>query len=286
MALQSAAEKMASGKRINKAADDAAGLAIASKLNADIRSLNQARRNASDGISLVQTAEGGLVETSSMLTRLRELAIQAASDTVGAQERSFLNKEFVALKNEIDRLASTSEFNGTRLLVGNADLADDIANPKGTFPLEIQVGKDYFLESDSKSAPNPINVIRIDLEKLNAFTHGEGSLNIGKGTEGAQVDDKESAQRSIASLDNALTQVNDYRSYLGSIQNRLQATVSNLGVGIENITAAKSRIEDTDFAKQTAEFSSQNILQQAGSSVLAQANTMPQIALNLINSLG
>ncbi len=286
MALQSAAEKMASGKRINKAADDAAGLAIASKLNADIRSLNQARRNASDGISLVQTAEGGLVETSSMLTRLRELAIQAASDTVGVQERSFLNKEFVALKNEIDRLASTSEFNGTRLLVGNADLADDIANPKGTFPLEIQVGKDYFLESDSKSAPNPINVIRIDLEKLNAFTHGEGSLNIGKGTEGAQVDDKESAQRSIASLDNALTQVNDYRSYLGSIQNRLQATVSNLGVGIENITAAKSRIEDTDFAKQTAEFSSQNILQQAGSSVLAQANTMPQIALNLINSLG
>ena len=286
MALQSAAEKMASGKRINKAADDAAGLAIASKLNADIRSLNQARRNASDGISLVQTAEGGLVETSSMLTRLRELAIQAASDTVGPQERSFLNKEFVALKDEIDRLASSSEFNGTRLLVGNTDLADDIANPKGTFPLEIQVGKDYFLESDSKSQANPINVIRIDLEKLNAFTHGEGSLNIGKGTEGTQVDDKESAQRSIASLDIALTQVNDYRSYLGSIQNRLQSTVSNLGVGIENITAAKSRIEDTDFAQQTAEFSSQNILQQAGSSVLAQANTMPQIALNLINSLG
>lgn len=286
MALQSAAEKMASGKRINKAADDAAGLAIASKLNADIRSLNQAKRNASDGISLVQTAEGGLVETSSMLTRLRELAIQAASDTVGVQERSFLNKEFVALKNEIDRLASTSEFNGTRLLVGNAELADDIANPKGTFPLEIQVGKDYFLESDSLSQPNPINVIRIDLEKLNAFTHGEGSLNIGQGTEGTQVIDKQSAQRSIASLDSALTQVNDYRSYLGSIQNRLQATVSNLSVGVENITAAKSRIEDTDFAKQTAEFSSQNILQQAGSSVLAQANTMPQIALNLINSLG
>lgn len=286
MALQSTAGKLASGKRINKAADDAAGLAIASNLNADIRSLAQARRNALDGVSLVQTAEGSLVETTSMLTRLREIAVQAASDTIGRQEREYLDKEFLALKDEIDRIASTSEFNGTRLLVGESDVPEEIANREGTFPLEIQVGKDYHPMSDSLSEPNPINIIRIDMSKINAFTEGEGSLNIGRAEEGTRVHRKQYAQTSINQLDTALNQVNEYRAYLGAVQNRLGSASNNLAIQIENITAAKSRIEDADFAYETAQFTSQSILQQAGSSILAQANTMPQVALNLVNALG
>ena len=286
MALQNTAGKLASGKRINKAADDAAGLAIASNLNADIRSLAQARRNALDGVSLVQTAEGSLVETTSMLTRLREIAVQAASDTIGRQEREFLDKEFLALKDEIDRIASTSEFNGTRLLIGESDVPEEIANLEGTFPLEIQVGKDYHPMSDSLSERNPINIIRVDLSRINAFTEGEGSLNIGRAEEGTRVHRKQFAQTSINRLDGALNQVNEYRAYLGAIQNRLGSASNNLAIQIENITAAKSRIEDADFAYETAQFTSQSILQQAGSSILAQANTMPQVALNLVNALG
>lgn len=284
--LQESASKLASGKRINKAADDAAGLAISTNLNADIRSLNQAQRNASDGVSMVQTAEGALVETTNMLTRLRELAVQGASDTIGAPEREFLNKEFTALKEEIDRIANVTEFNGTRLLIGEADVAEGVANPPGTYPLEIQVGKDFYEGSDDVSQSNQVNIIKIDLQNLNAFTEGDGSLNIGRANEGTQVDTKAGAQQSIGKLDEALVKVSDYRAYLGSIQNRLGSAINNLGSQVENMTAANSRIEDTDFAAETANYTSKNILQQAGSSVLAQSNTMPQIALNLVNSLG
>lgn len=284
-ALQDSAAKLASGRRINKAADDAAGLAISSNLTADIRSLNQARRNANDGISLVQTAEGGLNETGNMLTRLRELAVQAASDTVGTTEREFLDKEFIALKDEIDRIANATEFNGTRLLVGDANIPNEIANARGTFPLEIQVGKDYFKGVDAVRNDNQVNIIKIDMGDLNAFTSGKGSLDIGKAEGGTRVNSKAGAQQSIGKLDEALTRVNDYRSYLGSIQNRLDSTIANLGVQTENLSAANSRIMDTDFAAETATYTSQNILQQAGSSVLAQANQMPQIALNLVNAM-
>ncbi|MFW7380357.1 MAG: flagellin [Oligoflexus sp.] len=284
-AKQESAAKLASGKRINKAADDAAGLAISSKLNADIRSLNQAQRNANDGISLVQTAEGGLNETTNMLTRLRELAVQAASDTIGGQEREFLDKEFVALKDEIDRIANSTTFNGTRLLVGEADLPDELANPPETFPLEVQVGKDYYSEVDDIGERNQVNIIKIDLNQLNAFTEGEGSLDIGRAEEGTRVNTKEDAQTSIGKLDVAITKISDYRSYLGAIQNRLGSTVANLGIQSENLSAANSRIQDTDFAQETATYTSQNILQQAGTSVLAQANQMPQVALGLVQSL-
>ena len=284
-AVSDSASKLASGKRINRAADDAAGLAIASNLNADIRSLVQARRNANDGVSLVQTAEGGLVETTSMLTRLRELAVQAASDTVGNTEREFLDKEFLALKDEIDRIANSTEFNGTRLLVGESDMPDEIANPPGTFPLEIQVNKDYYADVDSIDQRNQVNIIKIDLSKVNAFTDGEGSLNLGEAEEGARVNDKRSAQTSITSLDEAIVKVSEHRAYLGSIQNRLGSTINNLGVSVENLTAARSRIEDTDFATETARFTSEKILQQSGSAVLAQANTFPQTALSLVQSL-
>ena len=284
-AVADSTNKLASGKRINKAADDAAGLAISSNLTADIRSLNVAKRNANDGISLVQTAEGGLEETNNMLTRLRELAVQSASDTIGDTERGFIDKEYIALKDEIDRIASVTEFNGTRLLVGQADLPDSIANPDDTFPLEVQVGKDWFEDVDSVDNRNQVNVIKIDMNQLNAFTEGDGSLEIGRGEDGTRVNSKTSAQTSIDTLDKALVQVNDYRAYLGSIQNRLNSTVNNLGSQVENLSAANSRIEDTDFAAETATFTQQKILQNAGASVLSQANQAPQVAMTLVQGM-
>ena len=283
--VEDSAAKLSSGKRINKAADDAAGLAISSNLNADIRSLNQAKRNAQDGVSLVQTAEGGLEETTNMLTRLRELAVQGASDTIGETERGFLDKEFLALKDEIDRIATATEFNGTRLIVGDTQLDDEIANQEGTFPLEVQVGKDYFANTDAIDQPNQLNIIKIDLGKLNAFTDGEGSLNIGRAEEGTRVNSKQAAQQSINQLDDAIVRVSDYRSYLGAIQNRFGSTIDNLSTTTENLNAANSRIMDTDFAEETAKYTSANILKSAGTSVLAQANQLPQTAQTLLQAL-
>ncbi len=280
--LQDSSSKLASGQRINKAADDAAGLAISENMKADIRSLGQAKRNTADGVSLVQTAEGGLEETSNMLIRLRELAIQSASDTIGNTEREFLDKEFLQLKDEIDRIAVSTEFNGTRLLTGATDLSDELRSGDNPFPLEIQVNKDYFGGLDALDQDNPINIIRIDLNNLNAFTTGDGSLELGRATEGARVNDKNAAQQSIATVDTAITKINEYRSYLGAIQNRLGATMSNLSVQVENLTEANSRIRDTDFAGETARLTQANILQQAGTSVLANANSQPQIALKLL----
>ncbi|RZA26187.1 MAG: flagellin FliC [Proteobacteria bacterium] len=283
--VEDSAAKLSSGKRINKAADDAAGLAISSNLNSDVRSLNQAKRNAQDGVSLVQTAEGGLEETTNMLTRLRELAVQGASDTIGETERGFLDKEFLALKDEIDRIATATEFNGTRLIVGDTQLDDEIANQAGTFPLEVQVGKDYFAQTDNIDQQNQLNIIKIDLGKLNAFTSGDGSLNIGRNEEGTRVNSKAAAQQSINQLDAAIVKVSDYRSYLGAIQNRFGSTIDNLAVTTENLNAANSRILDTDFAEETAKYTSANILKSAGTSVLAQANQLPQTAQTLLQNL-
>lgn len=283
--IQESTSKLASGSRINKSADDAAGLAISENLRADIRSLSQAKRNAQDGVSLVQTAEGGLMETSNMLIRLRELAVQAASDTVGEEERKYIDREFVALKDEIDRIANSTEFNSTRLLVGNADLNEELANPEGTFPLEIQVGKDYFNETDAIDNRNPVNIIKIDLGNLNSFTDGEGSLELGRAEEGSRVETKQQAQQSLVAIDKAITKVADNRSYLGAIQNRFGSTIANLGIQIENLSEARSRIADTDFADETAKFTSEKILQQAGTSVLANANTFPQVALTLLQGM-
>lgn len=283
-AMGNSAAKLASGERINRAADDAAGLAISDNLRADVRSLSQARRNANDGISLVQTAEGGLMETTNMLARLRELAVQSSSDTIGMTERGFLDREFKALKSEIDRIALSTEFNGTRLLVGQNDINDDLKGGN-EFPLEIQVSKDYFQASDALGEANPVNIIRIDLQRLNATSYGEGGLGLGKQDDGARIDTKSGAQNSISTLDGAITQINDYRSYLGSIQNRLTTTVSNLGSQVENLDAARSRIRDTDFAAETAQYTQSKILQQAGTSILAQANQQPQVALGLLQNL-
>lgn len=280
--LQDSMAKLSSGERINKAADDAAGMAVSENLRADIRSLSMATRNANDGISLVQTAEGGLNETANMLIRLRELSVQAASDTIGDKEREFLDKEFLQLKDEIDRIANTTEFNGTRLLVGTKDMPEDMESAANQFPLEIQVSKDYHENSDAIDQRNPVNIIKVNLEGLNAFTSGEGSLELGEHEEGTRVNTKQAAQQSISTVDEAIYKVNDYRSYLGSVQNRLGSAISNLGVISENLSAARSRIKDTDFAFETAELTKSNIMQQAGTSVLSNANAQPQIALSLL----
>lgn len=285
-AVSSSMEKLASGKRINKAADDAAGLAISENLRADIRSLAQAKRNASDGIALIQTAEGGLVETTNMLVRLRELAVQAASDTVGAWERRYLDMEYVALKDEMDRITNATEFNGTRLLVGNSDrVPEEVANPENTFPLEFQIGKDYYTEADGLDERNPVNIIKVDLSQINSYTSGEGGLDLGRSEEGTRLQEKRDAQLSIGKLDNAITRIGGYRAYLGSVQNRLSSTVTNLGVQMENLTQAKSRIQDTDFAAESSQYTSQSILQQAGTAILGSANQMPNVALGLIQNL-
>ena len=168
--------------------------------------------NSNDGISLVQTAEGGLMEVSSMLVRLRELAIQASSDTIGNREREFVDKEFLQLKDEIDRIAASTEFNGTRLLVGQRELAEDMGDFDNEFPLEIQVSKDYYPDTDALDKRNPVNIIKIDFGTINAFTSGEGSLGLGEHEEGTRVNNKQSAQRSIATIDQAIFKVNDYLS--------------------------------------------------------------------------
>lgn len=288
-AVQSSMNKLASGSRINKAADDAAGLAVSENLRADVRSLNMAKRNANDGISLVQTAEGGLEETSNMLVRLRELAVQGASDTIGNTEREFLNKEYMQLKDEIDRIAGSTEFNGTRLLVGDKaeSLPAEMQTAANAFPLEIQVGKDYYNESDAIGNRNQVNIIKIDMGHLNAFTTGLGlgEAEPEEGGGGTRVDNKVNSQQAIGKLDDAITQVNEYRAYLGAIQNRFNSSISNLGSQVENLDTARSRIRDADYAAETAQFTQNHILQQAGTSVLSQANQQPQMALSLLQNM-
>lgn len=276
-------EKLASGFRINKAADDSAGLAISEKLKADIRGINMARRNASDGVSLIQTAEGGLNEVGNILGRLRELAVQSSSDTIGDTERGFLNKEFSSLKNEITRIAKSTEYNGTLLIGGELDGAnEDLASRSNPYPLEIQIGKNYFASLDSKDQEAPVNVLRVDLQDINS-TVGEKGLNLGEGVDdGARVGDKVAAQSSIELLDTAITKVSGYRSTLGALQNRLNSAMSNLSVQSENANAANSRIRDTDFAEESAKLTQTNILKQSGVAVLSQANQTPQLALRLL----
>lgn len=248
--------KLATGERITRAADDAAGLAISENLRADIRSMRQAKRNANDGISLIQTAEGSLGEISNMLIRLRELAIQAASDTVGDQERSFTNIEYQNLKDEIQRIAQSTEFNGAKLIDGTGGLMD----------FQIGINNDPFLD-------------RIVYDG----TATDASL-ISLGIEANAVVTKESAQNSLQRVDDALVKINGMRANLGALQNRLTSTVNNLGISDENLSAANSRIRDVDVASESSDLTKNTILQKAGASVLSQANATPQIALSLIGA--
>lgn len=247
-------QQLASGSRINKAADDAAGLAISENLKAQIRSTRQANRNANDGISLVQTAEGGLNEIGNIIVRLRELGIQASSDTVGDSERGFIQKEVGQLKDEMQRIANVTTWGKTKLLDGSTPQYD------------FQVGI-YNNEGEDRISYNASeNTATIDA----------------LGLAGVDYASKEGAQTALDSLDKAQEDVNRMRSNLGALQNRLTSTSSNLGVFEENMSAANSRVRDTDVANATAEMTRNNILLQANTSTLAQANSKDQLALKLI----
>lgn len=251
---QSSLEKLASGSRIVRSADDAAGLAISEKMKAQIRSIRQDTRNANDGISMIQTAEGGLNEIGNILVRFRELSIQAASDTIGDTERGFIDKEVSQLKSEIDRISQSTEFNGHKLLTGDGR------------KLEIQVGQGNQAETDR---------FEFDTATTNASADRLGVKDL-------SVASKESAQGNLTTIDTAIESLSSARANLGAMQNRLQSVVNNLGVYDENLSAARSRIYDIDMASETAELSKNNILSQAGTSVLSQANQNPMLALKLM----
>lgn len=256
MGMNRSLERLSSGQRINRAGDDAAGLAISENLKAQIRGLGQAERNAEDGISLVQIAEGALGEVSNILIRLRELSVQAASDTIGPTERKFLNVEFEQLTSEVDRIANSTEFNRVPLLNGTGAVFD------------IQIG----------TRNDPIS------DRL-TFDASSADVNVAAlGLNLASVADKISAQNSLSSIDQAIVSVSGIRADFGALQNRLQSTVNNIQVSIENLSAANSRVRDTDIAAETAELTKQNILMQAGTSVLAQANSSTRGALGLIQA--
>lgn len=246
--------KLSSGSRINKAGDDAAGLAISEKLKANIRGSQQATRNAGDGISMIQTAEGGLNEVSNVLIRLRELSVQAASDTVGDTERKFADLEFQHLTQEVERIASSTQFNGKQLLSGEGDT------------LEFQVGIMNDAQNDRLSyKPQESSARASDL-----------------GIAGLGVQTKVDAQENLEKIDAAINGVNGNRASLGALQNRLQSTISNLETRTENLAAANSRIRDADIASESAEMAKANILSAASTSVLSQANNSGSVALKLI----
>ncbi len=252
--LDKSLERLASGSRINHAGDDAAGMAISENLRAQIRGIRQAKRNAQDGISFIQVSEGGLNEISNILMRLRELGIQASSDTIGDTERQFADREFQALKQEVDRIANATQFNGTQLLNGRA----------GVF--EIQVG----------TQNNPIlDRVVYNGERADASLD---ALKLG----GESVASKQGAQMTLSVIDDALFRVNSIRADLGAMQNRLQSTANNLAITDENLSSANSRIRDTDMAEEVSEMTKSNILMQAGISVLGQANNTNQAALKLL----
>ena len=243
-------EKLSSGLRINRAGDDAAGLAISEKMRGQIRGLDQASRNSQDGISLIQTAEGALNETHSILQRMRELSVQSSNDTNTDEDRARLQDEVAALTAEIDRIGDTTEFNTQKLLQGSYNSGK-----------KLQIGA------------NAGQTITISIGSMKTSALGVSGLSISA---------QSSAEAAITTVDAAITKVSTQRSKLGAVQNRLEHTINNLNTSSENLTAAESRIRDVDMAKEMMNFSKNNILQQAAQSMLAQANQQPQGVLQLL----
>jgi len=246
--------RLSSGKRITKSADDAAGLAIAKKLEASTKGLKMATRNANDAISMVQVAEGGLNESTNILSRLRELSVQAASDTVGEQERGYLNMEYQQLTQELDRLAATTNYNGMALLKGEGT---NIQFQVGAFG-----GEENRIEFEAGATDATIENLGVD---------------------GTSVVVKKDASDNLEKIDRAIDKVSGYRANLGAMQSRLQSTISNLEIAAVNQEAARSRIEDTDVAASSAKLASINIMKAAGTAVLSQANDIPGTALKLVS---
>lgn len=254
--LDQSLSRLASGYRINRSSDDAAGLAISEKLKSKIRGMQQAQRNANDGISFIQTAEGGMNEVQNMLSRMRELGVQAASDTIGAKERGFLNIEYQALKDEIDRIAYSTTFNGNQLLDGTGGI------------LEIQI---------DTGGMNLLGVDRLEYNsfKANVKTDALGIADL-------NIAEKAGAQVSLTRIEDALDYVSGIRADLGALQNRLNSTINNIGTTVENLSAANSRIKDVDIADESSELTRNQILLQSGTSVLQQANSTNKMALALL----
>lgn len=251
LSLNRSVERLSSGLRITRAADDAAGLGLSESLRAQIRSINQATRNANDGISLTQIADGAAATIGSLLARLRELSSQSASGTVGNTERSYIDQEFVALRSEIDRIAQVTEFNGQALTSGS------------TISFSIAIG----FRSGSG------NTLSLNLNDITTTSLGLSSVNVSTSA---------NATSALANVDSAISAIATARAEYGSIQNRFEATIANLQVTSENLTSAESRIRDADVALETSIFTKNQILVQAGIATLAQANTLPQQALALL----
>ncbi|QSX07163.1 flagellin [Sedimentibacter sp. zth1] len=249
-------EKLSSGFRINRAGDDAAGLAISEKMRAQINGLSQAQQNAQDGISLIQTAEGALNETHSILQRMRKLSVQSSNGTYTDEDRTKLQAEATALSTEIDRISKSTKFNGMTLANG-----DGTANSSAAFT--FQIGTEN--AADQR--------ITVDINSMDATSLTVNALDI---------DDETNANAAIATVDAAIEAVSTQRSALGAAQNRLEHTVSNLSVTEENLTASESRIRDVDMAKEMMDFTKNNILTQAAQAMLAQANMQPQGVLQLL----
>ena len=245
-------EKLSSGYKVNRAADDAAGLAISEKMRRQIRGLTQAAANAQDGISMVQTAEGALNEVHDMLQRMNELAVKAANGTNQSEDRSYIQKEVAALKDEINRVASTTTFNELMLLDGSASQGYD-----------LQVG--------AEGSGN--NTITVSIAAMNASGLGVGSVDVSSAS---------GAKTAITSIKNAIKALNNQRADLGAQQNRLEHTINNLNNVVENTTSAESAIRDTDMATEMVRYSNNNILAQAGQAMLAQANQSNQGVLSLL----
>jgi flagellin len=252
--MDKAYAQLSSGSRITKAADDAAGLSISETLKSTIRGYNQARRNANDAISMVQVAEGGLGEVSNILTRLRELGVQASSDTVGERERGFIDLEVQQLKNEMQRIAETTRFGSVKLLDGSGDI----------YEFQVDINNDDFADRINFDA----SAQNVQISEL--------------GVEGFDYTTKDGAREALETLEDAQVAVNGHRATLGAVQNRLISTSENLNMSVENFSAANSRIRDTDIAESSAELARTQILRQASVGILAQANQNTAAALKLV----
>lgn len=251
--LATTLQRLSSGLRVNSAKDDAAGLAISERMNSQVRGMNVAIRNANDGISLAQTAEGALGKIGDNLQRMRELAVQSANDTNSTEDRAMINAEYQQLVEENVRITENTKFNGQTLLDGNGGNG-------GTFAFQIGA---------NTSADNQIEIVTEDVAA--DFTYA-GDLGTDAATALAEIDE----------IDNAINAINDKRANMGAAQNRFEAVISNLKTGVENQAAARGRIVDADFASETANMSRTQILQQAGTAMLAQANSLPQNVLSLL----
>jgi flagellin len=254
----SSVEKLASGSRINKSSDDAAGLAISESIRAKTRGLNQAKRNASDGVSFLQVAESGLNEISNIMIRLRELTIQAASDTLGSQEKQFLNKEYQELSQEVDRIAASTEFNGRKLL-----------GPQEKEYMTIQVGY-------SGSENDRLNI------KLSEDGKGVNTESLKIRGSDINTDDYEAIATNLTNIDDGLQSISKFRAGLGASQSRLMTAINSISTTTENMMNANSRIRDVDFAEETAKFTQAKILSTTAIAILSQANQRPEMVLNLL----